>query len=79
MSLDELVREMLAATEGPPPPREVRVARDLYDEMKARVAHDSDRRPTWTAPAIGALFGIPVVIDDELAPGEFRIVEGVRR
>lgn len=73
-ALDELVTAILATVEAPPPPERIEVARDLYDRMRRDAEPIIGFRPT-----ISSAFGIPVVIDDELADGEWRIIARSRR
>lgn len=72
LSLDNLMRVVLEATNVPPPPERVKVARDVYEAMRSRAVAETTiaYRPTFSA-----VFGIPLEVDDELAPGEWHVVE----
>lgn len=71
--LERIVRAALEAASLPPLPERVRVAPDVLEQLKAHAERATSARPSWSPPAIGALFGIPIKVDEDLAPGEFRV------
>lgn len=76
MNLDELVQLAERYRGKRVPPREIRLARDLYEQTLAE-AHE---RFTYASPGIGSsAYGIPLVVDDDLAPGEWHVEPGVQQ
>jgi len=71
--LERIVDAALAATSLPPMPERVKVAPDVLEQLKAHARKATSARPGWSPPAIGSLFGIPIEVDEDLAPGEFRV------
>jgi hypothetical protein len=71
--LERIVRTTLEATSLPPLPDRVKVAPDVLEQLKAHAREAATASPSWSPPAIGSLFGIPVEVDEDLAPGEFRV------
>jgi len=71
--LERIVEAALAATSLPPLPERVKVAPDVLDQLRAHARETTSARPSWSPPAIGSLFGIPIEVDEDLAPGEFRV------
>ena len=69
--LERIVNAALEAL--PPLPDRVKVAPDVLEQLKAHARETTSARPSWSPPAIGSLFGIPLEVDEDLAPGEFRV------
>jgi len=63
----EQVIEAIEQFRSQPVPKTLRMAGDLVPAMLSRSA------PDLPHPSMSPLFGIPVLIDDELPPGRWRI------
>lgn len=71
--LERIVRVMRETASLPPLPERVRVAPDVLEQLKAHAKRATSARPSWSPPAVGVIFGIPIKVDEDLTPGEFRV------
>jgi hypothetical protein len=74
VSIDDMVKDILTAKEllatRHEQPEKIRVADDLFEQLKARATETSSH----PLPAhLGHFFGIPVEVDEDLEPGEFKV------
>jgi hypothetical protein len=72
LTLDGLIEWADRARSVPAPPRRIRVAPGLYEMLRTE-AHDRFAYPS--AAVASSVFGIEIVVDYRLAPGEHQVDE----
>jgi hypothetical protein len=71
--LERLVEALLEASALPPPPDAIKVAPDVAEAMREYARVSTGTCSPFLEPVLGSAFGIPVKVDEDLAPGEWRI------